>query len=153
MLMANSVEGRFPFLDHDLISFANSLHPKHKMRALNEKALLKRAMKDRLPPSILKRYKQPYRGPGAGSFLGDRGRELAATLLSPDRLAGAGCFNAKAVSRLQTKVERGAQLGERDNMAYIGILSTQAWYYWFVEGEFGRATAAQRPAVNANVEV
>jgi asparagine synthase (glutamine-hydrolysing) len=49
MLMSSSVEGRFPFLDHRVMEFANSLHPKHKMRGLREKALLKRAMRPFLP--------------------------------------------------------------------------------------------------------
>ena len=47
MLMANSVEGRFPFLDHRLIEFANRLHPRYKMRVLREKYLLKEAMRAR----------------------------------------------------------------------------------------------------------
>jgi asparagine synthase (glutamine-hydrolysing) len=93
-------------------------------------------MRDSLPAGILARYKQPYRGPGAGSFLGELGRDMAATLLDPKRLADAGCFDPKSVARLKNKVERGTTLGERDNMAYIGILATQAWHYWFVEGEF-----------------
>jgi len=45
MLMANSVEGRFPFLDHRLIAFANALHPRYKMRVLREKHLLREAMR------------------------------------------------------------------------------------------------------------
>jgi asparagine synthase (glutamine-hydrolysing) len=53
MLMANSVEGRFPFLDHRVIEFANRLNPRLKMRVLNEKYLFKQAMKNQLPPQIL----------------------------------------------------------------------------------------------------
>jgi asparagine synthase (glutamine-hydrolysing) len=117
------------------------------MRALNEKSMLKRAMRGSLPPGILARFKQPYRGPGAGSFLGDMGRDMTSTLLSPKRIADAGCFNPKSVSRLQSKVERGTPLGERDNMAYIGILATQAWHYWFVEGAYASATDPHRSAL------
>ncbi len=70
--MANSVEGRFPFLDHRLIEFANRLHPRHKVRVLREKHLLKQAMRDALPPGILSRHKQPYRAPDAAAFVGER---------------------------------------------------------------------------------
>jgi len=108
-------------------------------------------MKGTLPPGILARYKQPYRGPGAASFSGDGGRDMVATLLSPQRLLDAGCFNPKSVARLRSKVERGTRLGERDNMAYIGILATQAWHNWFVEGECGSAGRARRAAVNLEV--
>jgi len=152
MLMANSVEGRFPFLDHRLIEFANALHPKHKMRALNEKALLKRAMRGRLPPSILSRYKQPYRGPGAGSFLGRYGKEMVADMLGRRRIEDAGCFDLGRVEKLRKKVESGARLGERDNMAYIGILSTQAWHYWFIEGHASRQEHSECSLI-ANEEV
>lgn len=153
MLMANSIEGRFPFLDHRVIGYANQIHPKHKMRGLNEKALLKRGMRGALPPAILDRYKQPYRGPGAASFLGGHGRELTSTLLSSSRLVDAGCFNPKSVTRLQRKVDRGLQLSERDNMAYIGILATQAWYYWFVEQGIRGSAAAHRSVSSSNMEV
>jgi len=42
MLLSNSVEGRFPFLDHRVIEFANRVHPKLKMKVLNEKYSAKR---------------------------------------------------------------------------------------------------------------
>ena len=70
MLMANSVEGRFPFLDHRVIEYANAVHPKLKMKVLNEKYLLKRAMGRYLPEDIVKRFKQPYRAPSIPAFFG-----------------------------------------------------------------------------------
>ncbi|KZZ36833.1 asparagine synthase (glutamine-hydrolyzing), partial [Oleiphilus sp. HI0086] len=71
MLMKNSVEGRFPFLDHNVIEFASQLHPKLKMKAFNEKYILKKAMQNRLPNTIVQRYKQPYRAPNIPSFFSD----------------------------------------------------------------------------------
>jgi asparagine synthase (glutamine-hydrolysing) len=123
------------------------------MRALNEKALLKRAMRGRLPPTILARSKQPYRGPGPDSFLGERGREIASTLLNRQRVEAAGCFGFDGVSRLRGKVEKGARLGERDSMAYIGILATQAWHYWFAEGHAVQSEPSRQDVVSAKVEV
>ena len=49
MLMANSVEGRFPFLDRDVVEFANALPARHKLFGLEEKYLLKRAFADLVP--------------------------------------------------------------------------------------------------------
>ena len=43
MLMAHSVEGRFPFLDHRVVEFANSLPPRLKLRGLTEKYILRKA--------------------------------------------------------------------------------------------------------------
>ena len=68
MLMANSVEGRFPFLDRDVVDFANALPARHKLFGLEEKYLLKRAFADLIPDDIIHRPKQPYRAPDAASF-------------------------------------------------------------------------------------
>ena len=72
MLMANSVEGRFPFLDPDVVEFANALPARHKLFGLDEKYLLKRAFADLVPDEIIHRPKQPYRAPGRRELL--RGR-------------------------------------------------------------------------------
>ena len=37
MLMAHSVEGRFPFLDEEVVTLANSLPAAYKLRVLDEK--------------------------------------------------------------------------------------------------------------------
>ena len=49
MLMANSVEGRFPFLDKNVVDLANSLPADYKLRVLDEKHVLKRAAGERVP--------------------------------------------------------------------------------------------------------
>lgn len=134
MLMANSVEGRFPFLDHRLIEFANRLHPTYKMRVLREKHLLKEAMKDRLPPSIIERHKQPYRAPDAAAFLDTSAPEYVNELMSKSMLARFGYFDPDRVGRLMTKLQRARVPAARDNMAFVGILSTQLWHAQFVAG-------------------
>lgn len=58
-------------LDHRLIEFANSLPPQWKIRGLTEKHILRRAVADLLPESILQRTKQPYRAPDCSSFFND----------------------------------------------------------------------------------
>ena len=69
MLMAHSVEGRFPFLDEDVVALANSLPPAYKLRVLDEKHVLKRVAEPVVPPEIIARKKQPYRAPDALSFV------------------------------------------------------------------------------------
>ena len=76
MLMAHSVEGRFPFLDPDLVELANSLPPAYKLRGLDEKHVLKRAAAGLVPDEIIRRPKQPYRAPDALSFVGRRRARL-----------------------------------------------------------------------------
>lgn len=135
MLMASSVEGRFPFLDHRLIEFANRLHPRYKMRVLKEKHLLKQAMRERLPAAILQRYKQPYRAPDAAAFIGPQAPEYVTELLSPPALRRSGYFDADKVTRLVTKLQRAKVPAARDNMALVGVLSTQLWHAQFVAGQ------------------
>ena len=59
MGMANSIEGRYPFLDHRVIEFCMKLHPDLKLNGLNEKYLLKKMMKGLLPDQILKGQNKP----------------------------------------------------------------------------------------------
>src|SRR5699024_4226332 len=65
MLMASSVEGRFPFLDAHVVELAGRLPSRHKLLGLDEKHILKRAFADLLPTEVLRRPKQPYRAPDA----------------------------------------------------------------------------------------
>lgn len=134
MLMASSVEGRFPFLDHRLIEFANALHPSYKMRVLREKHLLKEAMKDHLPPGIIQRHKQPYRAPDAAAFLGNTAPDYVQELMGRTALASYGYFDPEKVTRLVAKLQRAKVPAARDNMAFVGILSTQLWHAQFVAG-------------------
>jgi len=136
MLMSNSIEGRFPFLDHRLIEFASTLHPKIKMRALNEKYLLKKAMKSELPESIVNRKKQPYRAPNIPAFFNENTNDYVRELLSSKKLVEYGYFNEKKVEQLIKKINKGRAIGNKDNMALVGILSTQVWHYQFIENYF-----------------
>jgi len=125
MAMANSVEGRFPYLDHRVIEFANRLPPRYKLRALTEKYVLKQAVKGLLPEAIRRRVKQPYRAPDSQSFFRDgQPLEQVAELLSTERLREAGYFDPQAVAKLVAKCRDGRAAGFGDNMAFVGILST-----------------------------
>ncbi len=145
MLMANSVEGRFPFLDHRVIEFANRLPPRLKMRALNEKFLLKRAMTPYLPPAIIDRHKQPYRAPDSPAFFSAAPPSYVSELLSPDTLRRYGYFDAKKVGFLMNKARRGGQIAAKDNMALVGILSAQLCHHYFIERCSIPASEAYKP--------
>ena len=139
MLMSNSVEGRFPFLDPRLVKFANSLAPHNKMPGLNEKALLKRAVADLIPQSILRRPKQPYRAPDATSLAN---AEYMVDLLSERSISQAGYFDAKKVALLWSKAKAGKLNATRDQMALTGVVSTQIWHQQYIEGKSHFISAA-----------
>jgi len=131
--MRNSVEGRFPFLDHRVIEFAQKLHPKIKMKALNEKYLLKRALGQYIPDSITNRHKQPYRAPDIPSFTVGKGKEIVSDLLSEDKIKRYDYFDPAKVSLLLRKIKAGRAIGFKDNMAFMGVISTQMWHHLFIE--------------------
>jgi len=133
MLMANSVEGRFPYLDHRVIEFANALDPRFKMHVLNEKYLLKKALGPQLPPGIAERKKQPYRSPDSKAF--EAGSvEFVEDALSEVSLKRTGYFDAGRVQLLWRKVKSGRAVSYKDSMTFIGVLSTQVWHGLFVDG-------------------
>ena len=123
--MANSIEGRVPYLDHRVIEFANRLPPSYKIRGMTEKWLLRRALRDLLPDDILQRTKQPYRAPDSASFFFDgQPLDYVADLMSEASLREAGYFDAAAVGRLFDKCRAGRATGFADNQAFVGVLST-----------------------------
>jgi asparagine synthase (glutamine-hydrolysing) len=138
MLMAHSVEGRFPFLDKDVVALANSLPAAYKLRVLDEKHVVKKAASDLVPAEIVARPKQPYRAPDALSFVGDDVPEYVAELLSETAVSDAGVFDAKAVAQLLKKCTAaamsGTPLSNTDNMALVGVLSTQLVHHHYVAG-------------------
>jgi asparagine synthase (glutamine-hydrolysing) len=126
MAMGNSVEGRYPFLDHRVIEFAGTIPPKYRMNGLQEKFILKRAAKNLIPDELVNRPKQPYRAPISESFFGKTAPGYVAELLSENAIKEKGYFDHEKVSRLVAKCSRnqGNLLSERENMAIVGILST-----------------------------
>ena len=128
MAMAHSVEGRFPFLDHRVVEFAGKIPTRYKMKALKEKNILKQAMADILPPSIVKQKKQPYMAPDILSFFGEKEPKYLDHYLSPTLLKEAGMFKPGAVEKLLNKCRKKNKQGFKENMAFVGILSSQILY-------------------------
>lgn len=122
VMMANGVEGRFPFLDPRVVNFAAALPPEAKLRGLKEKYILKRAAAGLVPEAIIQRPKQPYRAPDAEAFAD---AAYLDDVLSAGKVTATGLFNATAVEKLTAKVRQKQATGFRDNAAFVGILSTQ----------------------------
>jgi asparagine synthase (glutamine-hydrolysing) len=135
MAMANSIEGRFPFLDHRVIEAAATIPAHLRMRGLTEKYILKKAARGLIPDPLIDRAKQPYRAPISRCFFGEDQPGYVAEMLSERNLKRYGYFDEKRVYRLVKKCSQGqgALLSERENMALVGILSTQLIHHQFVE--------------------
>ena len=133
MAMANSVEGRYPFLDYRVIEFCSSLPSDYKLKGLNEKYLLKKLLKNRIPEKILKRPKQAYRAPIKSVFLSKDSSEYVRYMLSDTNFSRAGVFNYDSIAGLISKIEKTGVSSEIDNMVLSSVISTHLLYYQFIE--------------------
>ncbi len=123
MAMANSVEGRYPFLDHRVAEFCSTLPDDYKIKGLNEKILLKVMMKDKLPSEVLKRPKQAYRAPVANAIVNNN--LLLDEYLNSSSINKEGLFDHRKVETLINKLRKSGSSSEQENMALMAVLSTQ----------------------------
>jgi asparagine synthase (glutamine-hydrolysing) len=121
--MACSLEARVPFLDHPLVEFCASIPPWIKMRRLQEKDVLRRAMKDILPPEICRRKKFPMSAPVQDWMSGDL-PDFSAELLSEEKLRDKGYFDPAFVAAVIAQHKSGRTNHSRLMML---ILGTQLW--------------------------
>ncbi|PTE12033.1 asparagine synthase (glutamine-hydrolyzing) [Mesorhizobium helmanticense] len=135
MLMAHSIEGRFPFLDDEVVKLANSLPAAYKLAVLDEKHVLKRVAQPIVPPEIVARKKQPYRAPNGLCFVAGDAPAYVQEALSETALRAANVFDPKSVTRLLDKCRArtgDGDLSNSDNMALVGVLSTQLLHQQFI---------------------
>jgi len=135
MMMAHSVEGRFPFLDHRVMEFCARIPANMKLKVLNEKYILKRIASPMIPSTITERTKQGYRAPDSASFFGTSEPEYIADLLSRDNIRESGYFDADSVEKLVQKLRTtdNALISARYNMAAVGIISTLLVHKLFIK--------------------
>ncbi|HEY6915574.1 MAG TPA: asparagine synthase C-terminal domain-containing protein, partial [Paludibacter sp.] len=151
MAMANSVEGRYPFLDYRVMEFCMKLPPDYKLHGLNEKFLLKKLMDGKLPSQIVERSKQPYRAPILKSFISENSPDYVDEMLTEDQLLSAGIFNPDKVKQLVARLKSNSQISEIDNMAITGILSTQILDNLFVKRAI--SPLSESDLLNCNIVV
>ena len=127
--MACSLEVRAPFLDVDLAEFLGRVPSRLKLRRLETKHLLKRAMAGRLPDGIATRTKKGFGIPVA-EWLKHELRDAVTDALSPARLTQQGLFRPQEVERLL----REHLSGRRDNRKQLWTLFCfQLWYEAYVK--------------------
>jgi asparagine synthase (glutamine-hydrolysing) len=95
---------------------------------------LKLVAKEWLPKDIWRRTKRPYRAPIYSSFFNPKSIDYVRELLSQGVIHQAGMFDYVSVRQLLKKAETRKQLSETDEMALVGILSSQLVYSKFIKG-------------------
>ncbi len=126
--MANSLEARSPFLDHEAMEFAARLPVEIKFRGGRLKSLLKRAFADLLPPENVNRRKMGFGVPVGQWFRGPLRDLLRDALLSPRSLER-GYFRESEVRRLVDEhLERRAD----HSFQLWNLLMLELWHREFI---------------------
>ncbi len=128
MTMAHSLEGRSPFLDHQLMELMATVSPHTKARGIRLKVLLKKIAKNWLPPEILSRKKQGF-GVPLGQWFRHELREMLHDTLSPSLLVRDGIFREAGLQRILQEHQRG-QFDHRHRIWLL--LNLEIWYRSFI---------------------
>ncbi|HEY0179350.1 MAG TPA: asparagine synthase (glutamine-hydrolyzing) [Dokdonella sp.] len=138
MAMANSLEGRVPFLDHRLVDFALGLPDALRVRDGRGKHLLRRVAARWLPADVLAKPKQGFAIPLGQWFRGPL-RELAADVLGSRAFRERGLVDAAAAracldDHLAGRANRGETLWL--------VLCLESWARQFLDARVPHAEAA-----------
>jgi asparagine synthase (glutamine-hydrolysing) len=131
MSMAASIESRVPFLDHVLVEWAMRVPASIQIRGTAGKRILKKAIEDLLPHSIIYRPKLGFPTPWSGWLAGSQLDEIENLLLEP-RSMNRGFFKRAAVEKLF----REHRARYRDHYDRIWrLLNLEVWHRVCLEGE------------------
>lgn len=127
--MANSLEARSPFLDHKLMEFAASIPSHLKLKGSVSKYILKKSLKDLLPPEILNRKKSGF-GVPVGSWFKNELKDYAVQTLLSEGSLKRGYFRKEAIENLinehnLNKVDHGHRLWN--------LINLELWHQVFID--------------------
>jgi len=124
MSMANGLEVRVPFLDHQLVECMAQVPPTLKSSGFHTKSLLRDVMRPLLPPRIVQGRKRGFTPP-LPMWLNRELRDFVRDALSPARIRTMGFLNPTAV----TRILEDHFAGRRDNNRPIWtLLCLVLWY-------------------------
>ena len=102
MTNANSVEGRYPFLDIELVEFVKTIPPHFKLNEMIEKYILKKVSEKYVPSEIINRQKFGFVAPGSPQILSNN-REWLQDTLSFETIKRQGYFNPSTIEWLKKR--------------------------------------------------
>ncbi|HST16983.1 MAG TPA: asparagine synthase (glutamine-hydrolyzing) [Gaiellaceae bacterium] len=128
--MAWSLEVRVPFMDPLVANFAFSLPSRHKVRGLQKKRLLRKAVEQLLPHEVVHGRKRGFSIPAAAWLRGEL-EPFARETLAPETLRRQGFLQPDAVGRMLDAHATGREDLSRQ---LWGVLAFTLWYERHVEG-------------------
>ena len=105
MEMAHSIEGRLPFLDHQVVEVIRSQPVSQKIRGMTEKFVLREAARDVISDTVYRRQKHPFLSPPATLNPKERLSALVQDTLRGPTLASIPFFDQKKVISFLDRVE------------------------------------------------
>lgn len=153
--MANGLEERFPFMDNDLVDFAMKIPVRHKlgnledMKKINEnsiadkkrlrsyrefddgKNVLRKAMVDFLPQSVLNRKKQGFSAPDESWYRGDNANYIREVLQDRNALYREYIDSKYVYQILQEHFDHKAN----HRLLIWSLLNFETWLKIFVDGQ------------------
>jgi asparagine synthase (glutamine-hydrolysing) len=97
--MANSVEARIPFLDHQFMEWVAGIPAEFKLKGSVAKFILKESFSNLLPEAILKRKKMGFAVP-ISRWLREELKEYVYEILLDRKALGRGYFRKEGIERL-----------------------------------------------------
>ncbi len=126
MSMANSLEVRVPFLDHELVDYVFSLPAHFKINNNDRKIILKKAFSKLLPEELLNRPKHGFEVPLLKWFRTDLKKLIEKELLSESFIIEQGIFNYQEINKLKKCL---FSSNPDESVARIyGLIVFQHWY-------------------------
>jgi asparagine synthase (glutamine-hydrolysing) len=145
MSMAASIESRVPFLDHELVEFTARIPARYSVHGLSGKHILKSAVGDLLPDSIIHRTKLGFPTPWAHWLAGGQ-LDAIEQMLMENRTLDRGLIKPAALHKLFEE----HRAGRRDNGNRIWrLLNLEIWQRIFLDCEHpsGDSTHWEQPIV------
>lgn len=119
--MASAVEGRVPFLDHELFEFVRTLPVSLKIRGMTEKYVLREAVKNAVTDEIYTRQKHPFVAPPMSRFADSGSSSLLRDELSSRDFDGVPFFDR---SKLLSMLDELPSMKAEDRAAFDPVFMT-----------------------------
>ncbi len=126
MSMANSLEVRVPFLDHEVVEFAFGLGESDKINSKIRKRIVQDSFRDLLPESLYNRPKKGFEVPLLKWFRAEMRSKIEYDLLSDELIEKQGIFDINEVRKLKKQL---FSSNPGDVHARIwGLIVFQSWW-------------------------
>jgi asparagine synthase (glutamine-hydrolysing) len=131
MTMANSLEARAPFMDHEIAEFAARLPPRLKVRGRTLRYIQYRLAERYLPKAVLERPKQGFSS-ALPYMLRNEYQLLFGLYLRDSQLARADILQQETIDRLLAEHQAGK--ADHGNRLWL-LLNSEVWYRMFIAGD------------------